>query len=170
VRVGVAMTDTIPRGEELPTNYVLSDLAPDQVFVRRRIPTCSPLLANENSKDVETATLIPEQGLVGSVFYHTDVEDHSSSDNKEEDPLLEASHRIYEERAVLLQSMEHYETLSKNSNIAKYVVSPTDDVLKDPRFGEQVIIQGCDASQLCIGDVFQVNDGSSRLTMEVTSP
>ena len=43
-------------------------------------------------------------------------------------------------------------------------------IFDSPRFGEQIIVQGMDASNISIGDIFEVENGHSTLKVEVTSP
>ena len=43
-------------------------------------------------------------------------------------------------------------------------------ILENPRFGEQIIVQGIDASQIAIGDIFEIEGGLSPLKVEITCP
>lgn len=66
------------------------------------------------------------------------------------------------ERAILLQSLENYNILSKT--IPKLVK-------KFPgTFGENIVVSGMTVSEICIGDIFQINSANSNLTIQVTSP
>jgi hypothetical protein len=40
----------------------------------------------------------------------------------------------------------------------------------NPLFGEHILVQGCDSSQIAVGDVFEVKGNLSPLKIEVTSP
>lgn len=190
--MGIYTREKVPRAEELPTDYGLSHVKKDQVMCRRKMNT----LANED-EDAEQAMFVPEQGLVGPMFFHADIEEHDESDDEDEEEDEDWQPRIYEERAVLFQAVEHYEQLIDEPKLSKYFkaeepsdkdskpsnetkeISPTDmeipsknlqAILENPRFGEQIIVQGIDASQIAIGDVFEIEGGLSPLKLEITSP
>ena len=119
--------------------------------------------------------------------------------------------QIYDERAILWQSIDNYEALLGHPTHSKYFLPPTivtsergDDkvaadpsteqtaaaatdgsgtsanaditeeaielILDNPRFGEQVIVKGIKASDIAIGDIFEVEGGHSPLKVEVSSP
>ena len=44
------------------------------------------------------------------------------------------------------------------------------DYMENPTFGEQVIVNGIDTSELAIGDVFEIEGGHSPLVVEITAP
>lgn len=127
-----------------------------EVFARRRLTT------SHDSNGDDYAFFVPGQGLVGHPMWHTDYGKNTF---------------IHEERAVLMQSLETYLELAQSDMVGKYFArydGPTKEqsielILTDPGFGEQLIVEGCVASQLCIGDVFAIRDGSSQLKLQVTS-
>jgi hypothetical protein len=120
---------------------------------------------------------VPEQGLIGSTFFHTDLEEHDEEDSDDEDEIEE---RIYEERAVLIQSVENYQHLFESPSTSRYfddedskekddktrLQNLTGTVVENPSFGEQVIVSGMHASEISIGDIFQFGS----LKLEITSP
>lgn len=55
--------------------------------------------------------------------------------------------------------MEHYRAIEENPAFEE--VFKDIDYMDSPSFGEQVIVQGCDSTQLAIGDVFAVEGGPS---------
>jgi hypothetical protein len=62
----------IPRKEELPVNYAYTDLAPDQIMVRKRL---------EGKQ-----SFLPEVGLVSEeslLFYHNDLKLHQEEKEEE---------------------------------------------------------------------------------------
>jgi MOSC domain-containing protein YiiM len=96
------------------------------------------------------ARFVPEQGMVGHAFWQVyDTEGFITNKS---------------ERAVLLQSIQAYRRVQRE----KFRGFPnTDvDVLVDPCFGEQVILDI--PGDICLGDVYCVP--GSTLTMRVTSP
>ena len=145
------------------------------IFERRRLDTHATEEDDDNNnnndpitraaKGPDRAYFEPGQGLVGHDMYHTEYQYRSF---------------CYEERAVLLQSIETYLSLTKDEKIGQYFHmyhADTEEeskikILEQPNFGEQLIVEGCDASQLCIGDVFEVSSdgGESSLKLEITSP
>jgi len=198
--VGIYTRGEIPREKELPEDYGLSHVKKDQVMVRRKMNTPPKHLEEENQDDIEEAMFVPEQGLVGPMFFHTDVDEHDESDDEDEEEEEEDDDwepRIYEERAILFQAVDHYEQLLEEPKLSKYFkeenkqdsdaktsdekgeVSPSDmeipsknlqSILENPRFGEQIIVQGIDASQIAIGDIFEIEGGLSPLKVEITCP
>uniref|UniRef100_A0A7S4EKE4 MOSC domain-containing protein n=1 Tax=Pseudo-nitzschia australis TaxID=44445 RepID=A0A7S4EKE4_9STRA len=111
----------------------------------------------ENSKDdkhnYETAMFEPVIGLVAAEFWH------------QEDTTAKM---VREDRAILFQSQENYERLKSNENFRECFEDY--DYMDYPTFGEQVIVNGCETSDLAIGDVFEVEGGHSSLVVEITSP
>lgn len=201
----------MPREDQLPEDYGLSHVSKDQIVCRRRLntPSVQAYTNNEQVDDsgipYETANFVPEHGLVGPLFFHNDLEEHDSGSESEEEehssnPSPSPEQRIYEERAILFQAIEHYEELLDNPIMNRYFQeddfevfdchplpglekedelridgkhphhSQILDILKNPRFGEQLIVRGVDASQVCIGDIFEVEGGISTLKVEITSP
>jgi hypothetical protein len=159
----------------------------------------------EKQEDFETAMFIADHGLVGSLFYHANLEEHeedeSDDDGEESDNQISGGKdpKIYEERTILIQAVEHYEKLSDHPALSKYLhlesghtnQGPNDDqqetaktnivqkqqrrpeiaeIVDNPQFGEQILVQGCDSSQIAVGDVFEVKGRLSPLKIEVTSP
>eukprot|EP00547_Thalassionema_nitzschioides_P003210 CAMPEP_0194215504 /NCGR_PEP_ID=MMETSP0156-20130528/17361_1 /TAXON_ID=33649 /ORGANISM="Thalassionema nitzschioides, Strain L26-B" /LENGTH=580 /DNA_ID=CAMNT_0038944033 /DNA_START=93 /DNA_END=1835 /DNA_ORIENTATION=+ len=101
-------------------------------------------------KRVHEGYFIPFQGLVGHNFWHI-----YDADVKK---------KKFGDRAVLLQSIQNYRKVS----LANFKKFPSEDkeVVQDPRFGEQVIVD-CD-DDICLGDVYEVTD--STLKLRVTAP
>jgi len=157
--VGLFARAPIPRKNLLPDNYTFKDLKKDQFMPRRRLKT-KPIyeeISKDNSVGVldeveyDEAMFVPVQGLLNNEFWHTNMRNRKG---------------LFEDRAILFQAVEHYEQLSKEPQLSSCI----DDYLNTPSFGEQVIVQGYDTTQIAIGDVFEVFDGLSSLVVEVTSP
>jgi hypothetical protein len=83
-----------------------------------------------------------------------------------------------EGRDILFQSVESYETIMRSSKFAPLleeyygqhgaVAAAADKPYYDyPTFGEQVIVEGLDSSQICVGDIFESSCG---LRIQVASP
>ena len=137
------------------------------IFERRRLNTAKAQRSDPvGPYGTDYAYFKPVQGLVGHDMYHTDYQWRSFT---------------YEERAVLMQSVETYLSLLHDEKVSQYFSMYHADtkaesielILAQPNFGEQIIVEGCDASQLCIGDRFAVvasDSGKSTLELEVTSP
>jgi len=104
-----------------------------------------------DTDEYETAMFVPGRGLLGNRMYHHYVRG-----------------AVLEERAILFQSVESYNTISENSTYGKYLKN--ENIMTEPTFGEQVIVQGCNTSELSVGDVFIVEGGLSELEVEITSP
>ncbi|KAG7351795.1 MOSC domain containing protein [Nitzschia inconspicua] len=139
---GIYEKCNIPRKGELPVGYSLEDLQQDQIMVRRRLRG----LKNR---------FVPEQGLVSESKLATF---HIEND------------QIYEERSVLVQSFEHYQKLKDHAPFSKLFPEHLDEILDDVRFGENMIVSGLDNTQICIGDIFEVQGGTSSLRLQVSSP
>jgi MOSC domain-containing protein YiiM len=94
---------------------------------------------------------VPLQGLVGHDFWHV------YSEEAEERPAMY-------DRAVLIQSIQNYRKVAD----ADFVDFPQNDadILQDPRFGEQVIVDTDD--DICLGDVYEL--AGSTLKIRVTAP
>lgn len=161
--VGIFTRQKTPGEELLPEDYGLKDVTRDQIMCRKKL--------------IGPGTFVPEQGLVGATFFHSDLEEHDDEDSDDED----GEERIYEERAILLQSVENYQDLIENPSTSNYF--QTDDaqgeavhearkqkliehVQNNPCFGEQVIVSGLKACEIAVGDVFEVGS----LKIEITSP
>ena len=125
-------------------------------MLRRRLRTM-PLnhgegsLQGETTDNYDTAMFVSGRGLVDNCFWH---DRHYRG--------------IYEERAILFQSIENYNTISEDSIYGKYLEN--EDIMTEPTFGEQVIVKGCNTCNLSVGDVFTVEGGLSDLTVEISSP
>ena len=103
----------------------------------------------------ETAMFVPEEGLVGTKFWH------------EYDATAKV---IREDRAILFQSQENYNKLMIANNDRFKSCFDDIDYMESPTFGEQVIVNGCETSDLAIGDVFEIEGGYSPLVVEITAP
>lgn len=145
------------------------------------------------SKAYETAMVVPKHGLVGSIFYHNNLDEHSDSEDEDEGegevyPKYEINEedRIFEERTLLFQSLDHYQHLATNTHTASYFAPSLKDTMEDrdaeavdfvpdAKFGEQIVVKGCTALQICIGDVFAFVSSANKsdengLLVEITSP
>jgi MOSC domain-containing protein YiiM len=112
----------------------------------------SPESPNEE-EEYESAMFVPETGLVNGWFWH-------QYDSKKK--------IVREDRAILFQSQENYKRLIENHQFKSCFDDM--DYMETAPFGEQVIVNGCDASELAIGDVFEVEGGHSPLIIEITAP
>ncbi len=108
---------------------------------------------DDQNQDYETAMFEPGTGLVDGWFWH------------EYDPTIKV---VREDRAILFQSQENYQEIMKIPAFASCFEGV--DFMETPTFGEQVIVNGCDISQIAIGDIFEVEGGLSTLTIEITAP
>eukprot|EP00550_Attheya_septentrionalis_P011094 CAMPEP_0198302870 /NCGR_PEP_ID=MMETSP1449-20131203/56590_1 /TAXON_ID=420275 /ORGANISM="Attheya septentrionalis, Strain CCMP2084" /LENGTH=462 /DNA_ID=CAMNT_0044005343 /DNA_START=250 /DNA_END=1638 /DNA_ORIENTATION=- len=194
--LGIFCRGEIPRKELLPKEPVLKDYKKDQVMVRRRM-NVRPFLDDEDDAnydldhdeeeekksedepkvqiEFEKALFLPSQGLAGNRFWHNDEDEHSDESR---------SSVVFEERAILFQSIENYQRLINEPTLAVYFLPTTEKmeggfdqtqdaielILDEPRFGEQVIVKGCSANDIAIGDRFEVEGGFSTLKLEVSSP
>lgn len=87
--------------------------------------------------------------------------------------------------AILFQSIENYETLATQPHLAPHMhlsdklsdikIKPLatkkqkilqEQVLKNPTFGEQIIVEGATPSSISLGDIFEVSGGSSTLNSQ----
>ena len=73
-------------------------------------------------------------------------------------------HEFMKDHTVLLQSIQNYRKIA----LAGFKDFPEDDsqVLQDPHFGEQVIVDAHD--EICLGDIYEIMD--STLKIRVTAP
>jgi MOSC domain-containing protein YiiM len=108
---------------------------------------------SEKEKEYETAMFIPDIGLVGGEFWHE---------------YDEKAKQIREDRAVCIQSQENYEKLISHKRFCTSFEGI--DYMETPTFGEQLIVNGIEASEIAIGDVFEIEGGHSPLLLEITSP
>jgi len=190
--------ETAVRDRTSPSNN-----SKEQVMMRRRMlvrPVGTPL---DESKSYETAMFVPTQGLMGShLFYHNDLDKHESSDSEEDEDeeegddengkpyptyQLNEEDRVYEERTVLFQSLDHYQQFATDPHTSTYFTAclqnnlENDPPVPDAKFGEQILVQGCTAKTICIGDRFAFVDPTTSpppsppfqqdgLVVEVTSP
>ena len=160
-------TKRYPTEEEMNTS-----LEKDTIICRKRIKTrpidnsfssysssksssgslTSPEFPNEED-EYESAMFVPETGLVNGWFWH---------EYDEEKKI------VREDRAILFQSQENYKRIIENHQFKSCFDDM--DYMETPSFGEQVIVNGCDVSDLAIGDVFEVEGGHSPLIIEITAP
>jgi len=106
---------------------------------------------DEDGNDI--AMFVPRKGLLGGDFWH------------EYDKSKKV---IREDRAILFQSQENY-----NHIIAiEQFKSCFDGInyMDNATFGEQVIVNGVETSQLAIGDIFEIEGRHSPLVIEITAP
>ena len=159
--MGIYKEGPIPREEELPENYTHKDMTRDQFMCRQRMMTKDANISNHmegekgGTKSHEEAWFLPGRGLYESAFWHMD----DSDGRKEGLPL---------DRDILFQSVENYNLLSSNPTFASCFKGI--DILESPTFGEQIIVQGCDVSQLAVGDIFEVEGGLSTLVVQISGP
>jgi MOSC domain-containing protein YiiM len=154
-----------PRKNEIcPEVSVCSsnDVTKDQIMVRKRLEGLQEF--------------VPEKGLVSEsslLFFHSELNKHYLTKEDASDPFnypLERTDRIYEERSVLIQSLEHYQKIKEHSTLSMLMPDDLQDVLNDVRFGENMIVSGLDNTQICVGDIFRVPNGESSLKLQVSSP
>jgi len=107
----------------------------------------------EDEYEYETAMFVPEIGLVGPEFWHE---------------YDETAKVIREDRAILFQSQENYKRLLSHDHF-KFCFEGI-DYMENPTFGEQVIVNEIETSELAIGDVFEIEGGHSPLVVEITAP
>ena len=156
---GIYGREDIPRYEELPPNYSVHDMEKDQFMSRYKYltkPLDEPPSDSDDDK-YDYANFVPSYGLKGqwTNFQHTNYKETKS---------------VFQDRAILFQSTEHYETLWNDPKFKDCFNDTNHDYLQRPTFGEQVIIEGCNSSQIAIGDIFQVENELSSLIIEVTAP
>jgi MOSC domain-containing protein YiiM len=126
----------------------------DVFLARKRIKTRPIQIAiNSDEDEYECAMFVPETGLanIGEPLWHKYGSEH-----------------VREDRAILFQSQENYEHLLKHERF-KSCFDGT-DYMENPTFGEQVIVNGCDTSEMAIGDIFEIEGGYSTLRVEITAP
>lgn len=138
-------------------------------------------LTDPDGEGYEKALFVPIDGLTAEDgphdFWHIDCDEN------------EMKAKIGE-RAVLFQSMEVYETFNKHDKFKSYfhLEDKKDElsedkpltfslqtllrerISEDPRFGEQIIVEGATPKNICVGDIFEVEGGLSALKFQVTSP
>ncbi len=132
---------------------------PSHKYMSRQRLQVKPLDGQEAKDEVyEKAFFIPGVGLQngGRLWHLNQHEEHDAHDG------------VLEERAILWQSTDHYEKIKSDPLYGKYLEN--EDIMVRPSFGEQVIVTGCNSSQICIGDIFEVKGRDSSLVVEVTSP
>eukprot|EP00538_Stauroneis_constricta_P006702 CAMPEP_0119552260 /NCGR_PEP_ID=MMETSP1352-20130426/5310_1 /TAXON_ID=265584 /ORGANISM="Stauroneis constricta, Strain CCMP1120" /LENGTH=411 /DNA_ID=CAMNT_0007598463 /DNA_START=121 /DNA_END=1355 /DNA_ORIENTATION=+ len=134
-------------------------------YFRWKFPPIDDNDNNEDSKCLSrvrrhASEFVPKRGLVGlnQEFWNT------------------LNH--VEGRDILIQCKESYDALLQTKPFGDYLRQHYVDknVNKDqehhyydhPTFGEQVIVEGMQSSQICIGDVFEIS--SSGLQIQVASP
>ena len=127
-------------------------------MIRQRLQL-KPLDEKEvEGKVYEKAFFVPGIGLQhGGRLWHLNQEEEHDAHNG-----------VLEDRAILWQSTDHYKKIKSDPLYGKYLEN--EDIMARPSFGEQVIVTGCNSSQICIGDVFEVKGRDSSLVVEVTSP
>jgi MOSC domain-containing protein YiiM len=101
----------------------------------------------------EVAMFVPKKGLVGGDFWHEYDEERKI---------------IREDRAILFQSQENYNHIIANERFKSCFDGI--DYMESATFGEQVIVNGIETSQLAIGDVFVIEEDHSPLVIEITAP
>ena len=111
----------------------------------------------EKNEGEDAVAFGPTRGMAYEEFWHVSDEEISNGN-------------VHSDRAILFQSVEHYETLANDQHFASCFDNGKYDYMTVPTFGEQVIVEGCDSTQICVGDVFKVEGGLSTLVIEVTSP
>ena len=143
--------------KELPKEvYELSlpKRSKDQVMARTRV------------ESGEGITFQHQHGDIDSEYWHTMYEEENGMK------------KLLGDRAVLLQSIHHYDMLRRHPDLAKYFSNDEDgdieidhaSILDHPSFGEQIILGAGTASNLCIGDILEVRNGESTLKLEISSP
>ena len=69
--------------------------------------------------------------------------------------------------SVLVQSLETYEHLINHEQMSKFMPSTPMQAASEARFGENLIVSGLEQTAICIGDVFESENG---VRLEVSSP
>jgi MOSC domain-containing protein YiiM len=117
----------------------------------------------------EVTIFTQNRGLMWEKFWHSDDDKVNGG-------------KIHGDRAILFQAIEHYELLANDPKFATcFIIDDSNgknndnpdgkhDYMTTPTFGEQIIIEGCNSSQIAIGDVFEVEGGKSKLVIEVSAP
>ena len=141
--------------KELPKEVFelsVSKQSRDQVMARTRV---------ESGQGI---TFQQQHGHIDSKYYHTYHEGENGVN-------------LLGERAVLLQSIHHYDMLRRQPDLAKYFSNDDSDIttnhasiLDHPSFGEQIIIGKGTANDLCVGDILEIENGESTLKLEISSP
>jgi len=152
-----------PGARFLPLGFTSKDfVSRDQFMCRKRVYTKPMDFDISKGKKThgnafEIAHFRPNIGLA-PLFWHND----------QKIPGGQTTAMGY--RAILFQSVEHYQALEENPDFQDNFKNI--DYMDSPSFGEQVIVEGCDSTQLAIGDIFAVEGGPtvSTLVIEITSP
>ena len=147
----------------------------------------------EEDEELEEAIFVPEKGLVGSIFYHADINQHEEEDDSRP--------RNYEERPILFQAVDHDDKqLLHEPKLSKYFKEESDEAnAKLPRtvrrlkrrqitkwrfrtrisklfwrilalVSRLLFRVSIYASQIAIGDIFEIEGGLSPLKVEITCP
>ena len=66
-----------------------------------------------------------------------------------------------------MQSMENYEHLINHEQMSKFMPSTPMQAASEARFGENLVVSGLEQTAICIGDVFESENG---VKLQVTSP
>jgi len=101
----------------------------------------------------EIAMFVPKRGLLCGYFWHE---------------YDESKKVIREDRAILFQSQENYNHIISIEQFKSYFDGI--NYMEDATFGEQVIVNGIEISQLAIGDIFEIEGNYSPLVIEITAP
>ena len=151
VVAGMYEKNEMPRKAQLPENHTYKDMSRDQFMCRRRLHRT----ANADDNNDTRFLFYPGRGLQGSRFWHMGSNEWRNIG-------------IVRDRDILFQSVENYNLLSNHPSFASCFKDI--DFLETPTFGEQVIVEGCDTSQLAVGDIFEVEGGLSTLVVQVSGP
>lgn len=132
----------------------VSKLSRDQVMARTRV------------ESGQRITFQPQHGHIDSKYYHTIHEGENGIE-------------LLEDRAILLQSIHHYDMLRQHPDLSKYFSNGDNasdieidhsSILDHPSFGEQIILGEGTANDLCVGDVLEIENGESTLKLEISTP
>jgi MOSC domain-containing protein YiiM len=133
----------------------ISKMSRDQVMARKRV---------ESGKGI---TFQPGYGHIESKYFNI----------SSKELIKEGYEELLGERAVLMQSIDHYDTIRRHPDMAKYFANHDGDIetnhtsiLDSPSFGEQIIIGTGTANDLCVGDILEIENGESSLKLEISSP
>eukprot|EP00588_Corethron_pennatum_P011217 CAMPEP_0194282338 /NCGR_PEP_ID=MMETSP0169-20130528/22944_1 /TAXON_ID=218684 /ORGANISM="Corethron pennatum, Strain L29A3" /LENGTH=694 /DNA_ID=CAMNT_0039027621 /DNA_START=110 /DNA_END=2194 /DNA_ORIENTATION=- len=164
----------IPRYETLPENYGYSDMASDQIFCRYRylMAPASDTTALPPGGYDHVAYFLPVRGLVDHPYYNESWPFFHIS-NYLGGEKYKKKYGMFDDRAVLLQSVDNYRTIASDSDLGKCMEG--EDYLSTTTFGEQIIVNGCTPHDLCVGDVFAVENihgdaDCSELVLEISAP
>jgi MOSC domain-containing protein YiiM len=137
-------------------------------YKRPRTPMAAPAGVFARTR-VDGPVEVTAMGFVDSHTFHAD-------------PNVEISTRDRLDRAVLVQSVEHWRDIREEFR-SKCLRTPLPEVIAGGGFGENLLVSGCSADDLCVGDKLMVarraregggvddgDDDNNALVLQITSP